>query len=37
MTVPEVNTPESFAAFMRREIAREAELAKLTGTAMQAK
>lgn len=37
MTVPEVNTPESFAAFMRREIARQAELAKLTGHAMQAK
>jgi tripartite-type tricarboxylate transporter receptor subunit TctC len=37
MTVPEVNTPESFAAFMRSEIARQAELAKLTGHAMQAK
>jgi tripartite-type tricarboxylate transporter receptor subunit TctC len=37
MTVPEVNTPESFAAFMRSEIARQAELAKLTGHAMQVK
>lgn len=37
MTVPEVNTPESFAAFMRSEIARQAELAKLTGHATQVK
>jgi tripartite-type tricarboxylate transporter receptor subunit TctC len=37
MTVPEVNTPEDFAAFMRREIARQAELAKLTGHATQVK
>src|SRR5262245_7819983 len=35
MTVPDPgeNTPESFAAFMRREIARQAELAKLSGHA----
>ena len=35
MTVPDpgANTPESFAAFMRREIARQAELAKLSGHA----
>ncbi|MBX9776391.1 MAG: tripartite tricarboxylate transporter substrate binding protein [Xanthobacteraceae bacterium] len=35
MTVPNpgANTPESFAAFMRREIARQAELAKLSGHA----
>jgi tripartite-type tricarboxylate transporter receptor subunit TctC len=31
MTVPEVNTPEMFAAFMRKELARQAELAKLSG------
>ena len=33
MTVPEAtsNTPESFAAFMRKESARQAELAKLSG------
>ena len=33
MTIPDpgANTPESFAAFMRREIARQAELAKLSG------
>lgn len=37
MTVPEVNTPESFAVFMQREIARQAELAKLTGHATQVK
>lgn len=30
---PATNTPESFAAFMRREIARQAELAKLSGHA----
>jgi tripartite-type tricarboxylate transporter receptor subunit TctC len=33
MTVPTENTPERFAAFMRREIARQAELAKLSGHA----
>ena len=33
MTVPTENTPEKFAAFMRREIARQAELAKLSGHA----
>jgi hypothetical protein len=37
MTVPEVNTPETFAAFMRHEIARQGELAKLTGHPTQAK
>lgn len=37
MTLPEVNTPEIFAAFMQRAIARQAELAKLTGHATQAK
>jgi tripartite-type tricarboxylate transporter receptor subunit TctC len=33
MTIPDAktNTPESFAAFMRAETARQAELAKLTG------
>jgi tripartite-type tricarboxylate transporter receptor subunit TctC len=31
MTVPEVNTPETFTAFMRREIARQGELARLSG------
>jgi hypothetical protein len=33
MTVPaaETNTPENFAAFMRTENARQAELARLTG------
>lgn len=33
MTIPEaaLNTPENFAAFMRAETARQAELAKLTG------
>lgn len=33
MTVPTDNTPEKFADFMRREIARQAELAKLSGHA----
>jgi tripartite-type tricarboxylate transporter receptor subunit TctC len=33
MTVPADNTPEKFAEFMRREIARQAELAKLSGHA----
>jgi tripartite-type tricarboxylate transporter receptor subunit TctC len=33
MTVPSDNTPETFAAYMRREIARQAELAKLSGHA----
>jgi tripartite-type tricarboxylate transporter receptor subunit TctC len=35
MTAPDpgANTPETFAAFMRREIARQAELAKLSGHA----
>lgn len=37
MTVPEINTPETFTAFMRREIARQGELAKLTGHPNQAK
>jgi tripartite-type tricarboxylate transporter receptor subunit TctC len=31
MTVPANNTPETFADFMRREISRQAELAKLSG------
>ena len=31
MTVPANNTPENFAAFMRRETARQGELAKLSG------
>jgi tripartite-type tricarboxylate transporter receptor subunit TctC len=33
MTIPIDNTPEKFAEFMRREIARQAELAKLSGHA----
>jgi tripartite-type tricarboxylate transporter receptor subunit TctC len=33
MTIPTDNTPEKFAEFMRREIARQAELAKLSGHA----
>ncbi len=33
MTVPAENTPETFAAFMRSEIARQADLAKLSGHA----
>lgn len=33
MTVPADNTPQKFAEFMRREIARQAELAKLSGHA----
>lgn len=37
MTVPEVNTPATFEAFMRREIAHQAELAKLNGHPAQAK
>lgn len=37
MTVPEINTPESFAQFMRQEITRQAALAKLTGHGLQAK
>ncbi len=37
MTVPDMNTPESFSDFMRREIARQAELAKISGHAMQSK
>ena len=35
MTVPSDNTPEKFAEFMRREITRQAELAKLTGHSPQ--
>src|SRR5688572_13605471 len=35
MTVPSDNTPERFAEFMRREIARQADLAKLTGHSPQ--
>jgi tripartite-type tricarboxylate transporter receptor subunit TctC len=31
MTIPTDNTPEKFAEFMRREIVRQADLAKLTG------
>jgi tripartite-type tricarboxylate transporter receptor subunit TctC len=31
MSVPTDNTPEAFTAFMRRETARQAELAKLSG------
>ena len=33
MTIPTDNTPAKFAEFMRREIARQAELAKLSGHA----
>jgi tripartite-type tricarboxylate transporter receptor subunit TctC len=33
MTVPAVNTPETFADFMRREIAHQGELARLSGHA----
>ena len=36
-TVPEINRPETFSAFMQREIARQAELAKLTGHATEVK
>ena len=35
MTIPTDNTPERFAEFMRRELARQAELAKLTGYSPQ--
>lgn len=35
MTVPSENTPETFAEFMRREIVRQGELAKLTGHSPQ--
>jgi tripartite-type tricarboxylate transporter receptor subunit TctC len=31
VTIPTDNTPEKFAEFMRRELAKQAELAKLTG------
>ena len=31
MTVPDDNTPEKLAAFMRRETARQSELAKMSG------
>jgi tripartite-type tricarboxylate transporter receptor subunit TctC len=31
MTIPADNTPEKFAAYMRQEMARQAELAKLSG------
>jgi tripartite-type tricarboxylate transporter receptor subunit TctC len=31
VTIPADNTPEKFAEFMRRELARQAELAKLSG------
>jgi tripartite-type tricarboxylate transporter receptor subunit TctC len=31
VTIPTDNTPEKFAEFMRRELTRQAELAKLTG------
>jgi tripartite-type tricarboxylate transporter receptor subunit TctC len=31
MSIPTDNTPETFAAFMRRENVRQAELAKLSG------
>jgi tripartite-type tricarboxylate transporter receptor subunit TctC len=33
MVIPSDNTPEKFAEFMRRENARQAELAKLSGHA----
>ena len=35
MIVPTDNTPEKFAEFMRRELAKQAELAKLTGHSPQ--
>ena len=35
MTIPAENTPDAFAAFMRRELAKQAELAKLTGHSPQ--
>jgi len=35
MTIPTKNTPETFAAFMRRELAKQAELARLTGHSPQ--
>src|SRR5262245_18674638 len=35
MVIPTDNTPETFAAFMRRELAKQAELAKLTGHSPQ--
>jgi hypothetical protein len=31
MTIPADNTPGKFAAYMRQEMARQAELAKLSG------
>ena len=37
MTVPDVNTPESFTEFMQRELVRQAALAKLTGHGSSAK
>jgi tripartite-type tricarboxylate transporter receptor subunit TctC len=37
MTIPADNTPATFADFMRREIARQAELAKLSGHTKQTK
>jgi tripartite-type tricarboxylate transporter receptor subunit TctC len=36
MTIPVDNTPENFVDFMRREIARQAELAKLSGHSIPA-
>ena len=35
MTIPTDNTPEKFAEFMRRELVKQAELAKLTGHSPQ--
>lgn len=37
MTIPADNTPEQFAAFMRRETARQAEFAKLAGPVQSAR
>jgi tripartite-type tricarboxylate transporter receptor subunit TctC len=37
MTVPDDNTPEKFAAFMRQQTARQAEFAKLSGHAPMAR
>ncbi|MCC6780279.1 MAG: tripartite tricarboxylate transporter substrate binding protein [Hyphomicrobiales bacterium] len=37
MTIPDDNTPEQFAAFMRRETARQAEFAKLAGPVQSAR
>ena len=37
MTVPAMNTPETFTAFMHKELERQRELAKLSGHQTQIK